>query len=196
MFGWHFLRNDGLLRNNMRPPKIGDWLEHRGPLIPCAQGLHFSENVADAVIWAPGNILCRVECEGDLTPHKDPADKWVCRRRRILAMVDARLMLRRYAADCALRDGDIWDMPDDVRDHLTTLAPATQNAAFVAIYNARRRFEGMNLINAAIDVASASMYWGSFWGNFAARTAIKLASRSPDWQPHVELERRAEELFQ
>ena len=127
MIGYHFV--GAMLRNGEPIPADREWLEHEGPVIPCKSGLHASEHPFDALQFAPGNTLCLVELEGDLKPHGNPVDKWAGRRRKILKRINAEHLLRRFAADQALSVVHRWDMPEVVRDYLTTLDYSKQAAA-------------------------------------------------------------------
>ena len=119
MLGYHFV---GVTLKTGEPiPADGEWLIHAGPIEPCVSGLHMSERPFQALQYAQGSTLCRVELDGELASHGEPIDKWVGRRRRIIARIDATPMLRRFAADQALSVSHLWDMPPVVRDYLETL---------------------------------------------------------------------------
>jgi len=118
MIGYHFTGD--ILRDGRPIPAVGEWLEHDGPVVPCKSGLHASEHPFDALTYAPGGMLHLVELDGDLASHGDPVDKWVGRRRRIIASIDATALLREFARWCALQVIDLWDAPAVVRDYLTT----------------------------------------------------------------------------
>jgi hypothetical protein len=99
---WHFIRDDStILTDSMkRPLKVhkGQILRHRGPLKLCEKGLHASITPLDALKYAPGPVVCRVECSGDMI-HGD--DKLVCSRRRVLWVKDASRVLHEFAIWCA-----------------------------------------------------------------------------------------------
>jgi hypothetical protein len=172
MFGWHFTGNT--LRDGRPIPAIGEWLIHDGPIVPCESGLHMSEHPLDALGYAPGPMLHRVKLEGELIPHGDPVDKWVGRRRKILASRDVTDTLRQFARVCALDVLDKWGAPDVVRRYLETgdeslrslarsLAwPATWDAVWSAAWSAAR--------TAAWDVA-----WSTQRDRFASLVAEKFA---------------------
>ena len=106
MKGWHWLDNNGLLWDGTEPPPDGEWLIHDGDLYMCREGLHYSKRLIDALQYAPGNVLCRVECRGE-QEHQD--DKSVCTQRRILWRVTVPdEVLRRFARRCAL---DVVHLP-------------------------------------------------------------------------------------
>ena len=135
MLGYHFVGET--LRDGRPIPPDGEWLIYEGPVVPCKSGLHMSEHPFDALKYAQGATLCLVELDGDIVAHGTPEqDKHVGRRRRILIRADATTMLRRFAADQALSVAHLWDMPDIVREYLTTLDDSKRAAARDAAWDA------------------------------------------------------------
>ena len=136
---WHFLRANGRLRDGRVAPPDGEWLTHTGPLVPCLSGLHASEDILDALWWAPGPIICRVELDGDVQEHGKPVDKLVAARRCILWRLDAETserVLRQFARWCALQVIDLWDAPAVAREYLETGDESKRDAAWTAARNA------------------------------------------------------------
>ena len=166
MIGYHF--TGSRLRDGRPIPPIGEWLTHDGPVIACESGLHASEHPFDALTYAPGCMLHIVELEGDLIPHGNPVDKWVGRRRRIIASIDATQLLREYARWCALEVIDLWDAPPVVREFLVTGNEELQAAARAAAVAAAAR-------PAAVAAAAARP---AAWAAAAARAA---AARPDAW---------------
>lgn len=82
------------MRDGRAVPADGEWLEHRDGIVLCERGLHASRHPFDALTYAPGSVLCRVECAGDIV---EGHDKLVSSRRRIVARMDATDLLF-YAA--------------------------------------------------------------------------------------------------
>ena len=134
---WHFAGER--LRNGDRVPVNGKWLTWNGPLKMCESGLHASREPFDALQYAPGPILCKVECDGKIIEQND---KLVCQRRRILARVDATELLRYFARTQALSVVHLWDAPDIVLDYLMmddeNIRAAARNAAWAAAWAAAR----------------------------------------------------------
>lgn len=67
IMAWHFLRRtdehpQGALRDSRPAPADGEWLVHDGAIEIDQSGLHASAELKDALLYAPGSILCRVEC--------------------------------------------------------------------------------------------------------------------------------------
>jgi hypothetical protein len=160
IIGYHF--TGATLRDGRPIPAIGEWLEHAGPVVPCQSGLHASEHPFDALTYAPGAMLHRVELAGDLVSHGKPPDKWVGRRRRIIASIDATPILWEFARWCAMQVIDLWDAPQVVRDYLTTGNDSLRDAAWAA----------------ARDAARAAA-WAAAWA--AAGDAAWAAARAAAW---------------
>ena len=81
---WHFLKADRTLLDG-RPFVVGERLVHAGPLALCKQGYHASIRAIDALQYAPGPILSRVEVEDFVQGN----DKLVARYRTALWAYDA-----------------------------------------------------------------------------------------------------------
>lgn len=94
---WHFLgvdvHNNPILRNGDPIPNIGEWLEYEGVIQLRKAGLHASENIEDALMYAPGTILCAVECAPPIAKEKD---QLVCQKRKILWWRDISWELKHF----------------------------------------------------------------------------------------------------
>jgi hypothetical protein len=115
MKAWHFVSDT--LRDGRPVPADGEVLVHKGPLILCASGLHASKNILDALQYAPGSIICRVEVGGEIIHGYD---KLVCSERTILWRASGEQVLRKFARMCALDVLHLWDAPDIVVQYLKT----------------------------------------------------------------------------
>jgi hypothetical protein len=115
MRAWHFVSDT--LRDGRPVPADGEVLVHEGPLILCASGLHASKNILDALQYAPGSIICRVEVGGEIIHGYD---KLVCSERTILWRASGEQVLRKFARMCALDVLHLWDAPDIVVQYLKT----------------------------------------------------------------------------
>ena len=100
---WHW--HNGKLRDG-RPVIVGETITHDGLLVLCESGLHASERAADALRYAPGSWISRVECSGE-TLRQD--DKFVCRRRKVLWTYDAERVLWEWLCRCAERALPIFE---------------------------------------------------------------------------------------
>jgi hypothetical protein len=128
---YHFVGKT--LRYGSPIPPNGEWLTFTGEVKICKSGLHASYNPFDALEYAPGSTLCKVEIEEIVDSHKD---KIVCRRRKIIGRVDATEMLYYFARMQALSVVDKWDAPDVVLDYLMTGDKKIKSAAHSAVYSA------------------------------------------------------------
>ncbi len=159
---WHFIRRDenGIdrLRDGSEAPKDGEWLEYSGPLVMCESGLHFSRHPFDALLYAPGEILCLVEVGGEVIEGED---KGVCSRRKIIARKDATEGIRYFARMQALSVIHLYpgEPEDCVPDWLMTGDESLRSAARSAAYSA------------AMSAARSAVIW-------AADSAAYLAARS------------------
>lgn len=66
---WHFVGDT--LRDGRPIPRNGSWLRHDGRIAICESGLHASRRPWHALQYAPGAVLCYVECRGDIHDHND-----------------------------------------------------------------------------------------------------------------------------
>jgi hypothetical protein len=159
---WHFVGDT--LRDGRPIPADGEWLVHTGPIEICRTGLHASRRPWHALQYAPGAVLCRVECEDIVTEH---ADKLVCRRRRIIERADVTDALRYFARMHALSEIHLYNDPDDVvLDYLITGDESTRAAAWAAAWAAASDAVSDAAWAAASDAASdAARYaaWAAAW---------------------------------
>jgi hypothetical protein len=180
---WHF--TNCTLRNGDPIPPIGEWLEWTGPVVMCKSGLHASRHPFDALYYAPGSILHRVECE-DVVEEQD--DKLVCRRRKILHSVDCERVLKRFAKDQALSVVHLWDAPQIVLDYLCSDTEDLREAAWAA-----SRAATMEATRAATREATRAATWeaarAATWE--AARAATWAATRAATWAATWEATRAA-----
>ena len=136
-FGWHFVGER--LHNGEPIPPDGKWLIWKGPLVMCTSGLHVGITPWDALQYAPGSTLCFIEYGGEMFSQ---ADKHCCRRRRIIARMDATEMLRYFARMRALSVSHLWadtdDLNDLVLDYFMTGNPDTRVSAWASARDSAR----------------------------------------------------------
>ena len=191
MYYYHFVADK--LRDGRPIPPDGEWLEHSGDLIPCQSGLHASLHPYDALRYAPGNTLCLVELDGEIISHED--DKVVARRRRIVKRVDATNMLRRFAADQALSVAHLWNMPDIVKEYLSTIDENKRIAASASASAA-------SAASASAYTAAASAYAAAAYAYTAAAYDSAYAASVDSYRNNILAAIRADflarinELFQ
>ena len=166
---YHFV--GATLRDGRPIPPDGEWLEHDGKVVMCNSGLHASRHPFDTLQFAPGSTLCLVECEDIVTEHDD---KLVCRRRRIVARIDATDLLWRAAREYAQAVLHLWDAPQVVKDFLASGDESLRAAARAAARGAARA-----AARAAARDAAWAAAWAAAWD--AARDAAMAAARAAAW---------------
>jgi hypothetical protein len=169
---YHFTSNK--LRDGRPIPPTNEWLVHEGEVIMCTSGLHASEQPYDALQYAPGHILHRVELD-DVIDTQD--DKVVARRRKIVATIDAAELLHAFARKQALSVIHLWNCPAITKQYLETGDVSMQDAAWSAARSAAQ-YAAQNARSAAADAAqsAADAAWGAAWR--AARSAAQYAAQS------------------
>ena len=169
--GWHF--TGPTLRDGSPIPPIGHKLVFEGEIKLCMAGFHFSLTPFEALRYAPGSNLHKIGYGGKFILGDD---KGVCTERTILASIDAEHLLRRFAADEALSVAHLWNMPEIVREYLTTtLNPVFMDAAWDAAWDAARaaaRAAAMDAARAAAWDAAMDAAWD------AAMAAATAAARA------------------
>jgi hypothetical protein len=177
MKAWHFVGET--LRDGRPVPADGEWLKHDGELEMCKSGLHASVRLIDALKYAPGATICRVELDGEIV---EDDDKVVAMRRRIVWRVDGDGLLREFARWCALQVIHLWNAPDVVREYLETGNEDLRDAAGAAAWDAAGAAAG----GAARDAAGAAAWdaagdaaWAAAWG--AAWDAAWGAAGAAAW---------------
>jgi hypothetical protein len=110
MQAWHFLSEDKrLCYGDGRVVEVGVPLECEGEPVLCDNGMHGSIRLIDALRYAKGPIVCRVEIEGDVI---EGDDKLCGRSRTVLWMLDATQILHEFACRCAEDALALVDAPD------------------------------------------------------------------------------------
>ena len=184
---WHFVGDK--LRDGRDIPDDGEWLIHEGEVRICRTGLHASENIIDALRYAPGFTVCHVECDD---VREEENDKFVCTKRRILWRLDAKGIISAWSRRVASDVLHLWDAPDVVKRFLETgenaraaanaaraaanAARAADAAAYAAAYAAyaaadAAAYATANAANATADAAYATAYATAY----AARAADAAA---------------------
>ena len=170
---WHFANNDLRLGyDDGREIVAGESLRVEGAPVLCETGLHGSIRLLDALQYAPGHMLCRVELSDGIIEGDDKA---VARERKTLWIFNAENALRDFAATVAENallaervagrepDPRSWAAVQFVRDLLAgKINPEDQEAA-----------------ESAAESAARSAAWAAAWA--AARSAAESAARSAAW---------------
>ena len=118
MKAWYFSNTDRTLRHgDGRIIEAGTTHRVEGDLELCNSGLHASTNILDALRYAPGPVVWRVEVRGEIIRGRD---KLCASERTYLWGYDASDVLRKFARMCALDVVHLWDAPDVVVRYLKT----------------------------------------------------------------------------
>jgi len=152
---YHFVGST--LRDGRPVPEDNFKLVHEGPVKICNSGLHASLSAFDAMLYVPGNVICKVHCSGIVESHDD---KFVCRERTILQRFDATELMDSFSRECALSVIHLWDAPEIVIKYLKTGDPELRDPAMSAA------------MSAAWDAADAA--WDAAWS--AAMSAAMSAA--------------------
>lgn len=134
---WYFSPADKRLRyDDNREIAVGVTHEVTGEIALCKRGLHASVHPLDALQYAPGPIIWRVELSGTVLTGDDK----MCATHRtyVAGGVDVTDTLRLFARQCALDVAHLWDMPTIVRRYLETGDEKLRSAAESAAESAAR----------------------------------------------------------
>jgi len=128
MKAWYFSSEDRRLRNgDGREIRIGETHAVSGDIKLCKNGLHASKKLMDAIYYAPGTIVYRVELSGKIEKGED---KLVAQKRTYLSGgIDVSETLRKFARMCALDVVGIWEAPEVVIRYLKTGDKSMRGAA-------------------------------------------------------------------
>ena len=97
MKAWHFLREDNTCgHGELGAIEVGKTYTVEPPIELCRNGLHASVRLIDALRYAPGPVLCRVEMGGAII---EGDDKVVATERKVLWMRDISTLLHHFACD-------------------------------------------------------------------------------------------------
>ena len=133
VLAWHF--TDGMSLRDGQKLVVGKEYVFDGEPIMCACGYHASRSVWDALSYAPGNVLSRVECRDVVDSDES---KLVCRSRTVLQTLDVENVLWNFARRCALDVIQLWNAPEVVVEYLKTGNEELRDAARDAAWDAAR----------------------------------------------------------
>ena len=147
ILAWHF--TNGMKLRDGQPLKVGKTYKHTGPLIMCQTGYHASIDIRDALSYAPGFTVSRVECGGEIIQQ---SDKLVCRNRKVLWSLDAKAIILKWSIRVATdavktakkvcndkawnKWADLWISGKDRTANAAYAAAYAANAAYAAAYAA------------------------------------------------------------
>ena len=169
MKAWHFIRADGKLAYSPRTKiEVGITLLENRPLVLGEVGLHYSKRLIDALRYAPGPVVSRVIVG---TPRINRKDRGCVAKRTVIAIVDAAVVLRRFARLCALDVVHLWDPPEIVLRYLKTgdesirvaaenVARASNESAAWAAAESASNSSAESAAWGAAESAALNMIWG------------------------------------
>ena len=168
---YYFSNEDKTLRHgDGRKIRKGRTHKVRGRIKMCKYGLHGSVKCLDALCYAPGPIIWRVELNGDII---EGDDKIVASERTYIDWIDATDVLRKFTRMCALDVVHLWHAPDHVVKYLKTGDESLRDAAWAAC-EAARAPAWTSAWTSARDAA-----WASAWN--AAQASAWDAARDAAW---------------
>ena len=184
MKAWYFSANDKKLRfGDNRTIKAGITHKVKGEPKLCEYGLHGSQSILDALSYAPGSYVWRVELGGTMDRSND---KITATERHYLWGYDAKNVLHKFARLCALDVIHLWDAPDIVVKYLKTGDESIRASAGAAAWAVARAAARDAARDAAWDAARAAAWdaswdaaWAVAWG--AARDAARDAAWAVAW---------------
>ena len=134
---WYFSAADRRLGyEDGREIALGVTHEVGGDIALCKRGLHASVKPLDALQYAPGPIIWRVELSGNVLTGDDK--RCATRRAYVAGGVDVTDTLRLFARRCALDVAHLWDMPEILRRYLETGDESIRAAARASARDAAR----------------------------------------------------------
>jgi len=189
MLGWHFIREDRTLGyGDDRLVRVGETLTVDCQPGLCEAGLHASPTVFDALQYAPGPVLCRVELGGVIVRGDD---KSAATKRTVLKMADVSAVLHEFACRCAEDALALVTNPDPhslaaietKRRWLKGQASDSELAAAWAAARAVARVVGRDAAWDAAWVAAGAVARAAARAvaRAAARAAARVAARVAAW---------------
>lgn len=210
LLAWHFLPATGRTRYSDELVTLGGTLTATGALKLCENGMHASVRASDALRYAPGWTICRVELSGEILVGDD---KVCARHRKVIAMADAKRALLHHAADCAERALLRIKSPDPRSVQAIEAARAYADAKIdgaklqdfrVAAWNARNELWQLYRKSAAADAAAYAAAYAAAAADAAAdaynaaaahkASAEKARREEREWQENALSKRLLEVL--
>ena len=160
VLAWHW--TDGRELRDGQPLVVGKLYKHDGPLVMCESGYHASVDIVDALGYAPGFTVSRVECSGEIESQDD---KMVCTRRKVLWTVNARRAVLAWSVRVAtdtvkavkkVYKDKAWNVWADLWISGKDRTAAAANAAYAAHYAAAAGYAGYAAANAGYAAANAA----------------------------------------
>ena len=176
ILAWHF--SNGTLRNDPDTKLVPGLRLTVDPerLELCEYGLHASMRLLDALYYAPGSVLSRVELSGRIIEN---TDKLVASERLHLSVANIERTLHEFAIWCAEQALALVDTPDPRSTEALRIkrlwldGTATDNEldAAGAAARAAARAAAWDAVRDAARAAARDAAWAAAWA--AARDAAK-----------------------
>ena len=170
MKAWHFLKDDGRLRyrdgievEDGEIVEVGKTYTAIGEIKLCANGMHGSKRILDALRYAEGSILCEVEIDGEIV---EGDDKLAGRNRTVISIKNVSAILHEFACLCA--------------EKALTIAKVDDKRSWEAIAAKRAWLKGEiddGQLDAAWDAARAAAWAAGDAARDAAWAAARDAAR-------------------
>jgi hypothetical protein len=181
LLAWHFLRDDCTTGYARIPVKVGQVFTVEGPLVMCEHGLHASRRLIDALRYAPGGVIERVELSGNIIERED---KFAASRRTCLWMVDATATLHEFACRCAEDALALVEEPDPrsleaIRVKRLWLAGKATDSELVAAKSAAKSAAAKSAAWAAAEAAEWAAAKAA--AEAAEWAAAKAAAKAAEW---------------
>jgi hypothetical protein len=178
---YHFVGDT--LRDGSPVPDNGVTLVYDEPIELGASGYHASRKALDALCYAPGLTLCRLNCSGIV---KETQSKLVCSERTIIDRIDATDILQEFSRKCSLSVLDKWDAPEIVRKFLETGDEVYRSEANTAARSATFSMADRAAWHAAFSVIYSSTLSSAYWSAWnaalsATHSATLSATDNEDW---------------
>ncbi len=132
--GWWFSKDYNLPHGDNRIIQLGATHEIKKQLAICKTGLHASRKIIDALSYAPGPIIWKVELSGEIIEEDDK----LCASHRayLSGGLDCTEVMRKFSRLCALDVIENWQAPPVVIEYLKTGAESLRSAAWEAARSA------------------------------------------------------------
>jgi len=134
--------------------------------------MHGSVRLIDALHYASGPIVCRVEIEGDVIEDED---KLCGRRRTVLWMMDATQLLHEFACQCAEDALALVEQPDERSVKAIEAKRKWLNGEVTDEELASARAASWAASRAASHAVAYAASWAASWA------AVRSASRAAAW---------------
>ena len=176
VLAWHFLADKKLAHGDGRRVRTGGTLSVEPPIKVCANGLHGSINIRDALRHAPGSTLCRTLHSGNIA---ECDDKIASQHRKVLWMGDISDLLHEFAcreAERAIAVSRSEGIPIDSR---CDAAIAATRAWLKTKISSQELRDAESAAWSAAWAAAWSAAGAAAWS--AARSAAESAARAAAW---------------